>query len=75
MDRIRRFQRIMILALTALNSLVYCVSMDFSLSRSLLICGSAISITALGILTVTLYSRGRTRRKAAVKNQSEARIQ
>lgn len=74
MDRIRRFQRTMILALTALNSLVYCVSMDFSLSRTLLISGSATSLAALCILTVTLYSKNRYKRKAALKNQSEQRI-
>ncbi len=74
MDRIRRFQRTMLLSLTALNTLVYCVSMDFSLSKTVVICLLTISMVATGILSVMAYSKLKMKKKALVKEQDNMRI-
>lgn len=70
MDRIRRFQRTMILSLTALNSFVYGVSMDFSLTEIFGLTIITTAIAASAILCVAQFKKSKLKRKAITKDHS-----
>lgn len=65
MDRIRRFQRFMILTLTALNTLVYCVSQKVSAQNTLLILLISLTIAFACIKMVEFYLKRRKKHTLA----------
>lgn len=65
MDRIRRFQRFMILTLTALNSLVYCISQKVSPQNTLLILLFSLALAFTCIKIVEFYLKRRKKQAHA----------
>ena len=68
MDRIRRFQRTMIISLTALNSFVYGISMDFSMMKTFGFTIITTSIAAAAILIVIQFKKAKLKRKPIPKD-------
>uniref|UniRef100_UPI00404B01DE hypothetical protein n=1 Tax=Fluviicola sp. TaxID=1917219 RepID=UPI00404B01DE len=57
MDRIKRFQRTLIITLTGLNTFVYCVSSDFPWKKTLLFTFISFIIAGISVLAFVQSKR------------------
>lgn len=66
MDRIKIFQRTLIITLTGLNTFVYCVSADFPWKKTLLYTFISLVIAGLSVLTFVQSKRALKRNKTSL---------
>jgi uncharacterized membrane protein YccC len=67
MDRIKRFQRTLIITLTGLNTFVYCVSVDLSWKKNFLFTTISLLIAGLSVLAFVQSKRALKRKKTSLK--------
>jgi hypothetical protein len=67
MDRIKRFQRTLIISLTGLNTFVYCVSVDLSWKKTLLFTTLSLVIAGLSVIAFVQSKRALKRKKTSLK--------
>ncbi len=70
MDRIRRFQRFMILSLTLLNTLTYCVLQELSIQTSLVLLLLTSTLAFSCIKVIEFYILKRKKSPASSSNLS-----
>ncbi|AEA42899.1 hypothetical protein [Fluviicola taffensis] len=69
MIRLKRFQRTLIIALSALNSLVYCISKSFSIEETVLITFFLTGGVALFVFAYVYFQNNSQRKKARLKSE------
>jgi hypothetical protein len=67
MDRIKRFQRTLIISLTGLNTFVYCVSVDLSWKKIFLFTSISLVIAGLSVIAFVQSKRALKRKKTTLK--------
>jgi hypothetical protein len=67
MDRIKRFQRTLIISLTGLNTFVYCVSVDLSWKKTFLFTTLSLVIAGLSVIAFVQSKRAIKRKKTSLK--------
>jgi uncharacterized membrane protein YccC len=67
MDRIKRFQRTLIITLTGLNTFVYCVSVDLSWKKNFLFTTISLLIAGISVLAFVQSKRALKRKKTSLK--------
>jgi hypothetical protein len=68
MIRLKRFQRTLIITLSALNSLVYCSSKTYSIQETLLTTVLLTGCISLFVFTIVYFQNASTRKKTRLKS-------